>query len=47
MSPDTAGAGVSISYQHPAILTLSVFENLRVAPQSLFAGKSSDVREKC
>ena len=43
MSPDTAAAlGISISYQHPAILDdLSVFENLRVAlPQSLFAGKS-------
>jgi ribose transport system ATP-binding protein len=44
MSPDTAAAlGISISYQHPAILDdLSVFENLRVAlPQSLFAGESS------
>lgn len=44
MSPETAAAlGISISYQHPAILDdLSVLENLRVAlPQSLFAGRSS------
>ena len=44
MSPETAVAlGISISYQHPAILDdLSVLENLQVAlPQSLFEGKSS------
>jgi ribose transport system ATP-binding protein len=43
MSPEAAAAlGISISYQHPAILDdLSVLENLRVSlPQSLFAGKS-------
>ncbi len=43
MSPETAAAlGISISYQHPAILDdLSVLENLRVSlPQSLFEGKS-------
>jgi ribose transport system ATP-binding protein len=44
LSPEKAAAlGISISYQHPAILDdLSVLENLRVAlPQSLFQGKSS------
>jgi ribose transport system ATP-binding protein len=44
LSPETAAAlGISISYQHPAILDdLSVIENLQVAlPQSLFEGKSS------
>ena len=44
MSPETAVAlGISISYQHPAILDdLSVLENLQVAlPPSLFGGKSS------
>ena len=43
MSPETAAAlGVSISYQHAAILDdLSVLENLRVSlPRSLFEGKS-------
>ncbi|MBV8696653.1 MAG: sugar ABC transporter ATP-binding protein, partial [Bradyrhizobium sp.] len=43
MSPETATAlGISISYQHPAILDdLSVLDNLRVAqPQSLFAGRA-------
>ena len=43
MSPETAAAlGISISYQHPAILDdLSVLENLRVSlPHSLFEGKS-------
>jgi len=42
MSPETAAAlGISISYQHPAILDdLSVLDNLRVAlPQSLFEGR--------
>jgi ribose transport system ATP-binding protein len=44
LSPEKAAAlGISISYQHPAILDdLSVLENLRVAlPPSLFQGKSS------
>ena len=44
MSPETAVAlGISISYQHPAILDdLSVLENLQVAlPQSVFEGRSS------
>jgi ribose transport system ATP-binding protein len=44
MSPETAAAlGISISFQHPAILDdLSVLENLQVAlPASLFAGKST------
>jgi ribose transport system ATP-binding protein len=43
MSPETAAAlGVSISYQHPAILDdLTVLENLQVAlPRSLFKGGS-------
>ena len=42
MSPEMAAAlGISISYQHPAILDdLSVLENLRVAlPQSVFEGR--------
>jgi ribose transport system ATP-binding protein len=42
MSPETAATlGISISYQHPAILDdLSVLENLRVAlPQSVFEGR--------
>jgi ribose transport system ATP-binding protein len=42
MSPETAAAlGISISYQHPAILEdLSVLENLRVAlPRSVFEGQ--------
>ena len=42
MSPETAAAlGISISYQHPAILDdLSVLENLRVAlPRSVFEGR--------
>jgi len=43
MTPETAAAlGISISYQHPAILDdLTVLENLQVAlPKSLFEGKS-------
>lgn len=43
MSPEVAASlGISISYQHPAILDdLSVLENFRVSlPHSLFAGKS-------
>ena len=46
MSPDTAASlGISISFQHPAILNdLSVLENLQVAlPASLFAGESTAV----
>ena len=42
--PETAASlGISISFQHPAILDdLSVLENLQVAlPRSLFAGKST------
>jgi ribose transport system ATP-binding protein len=42
MSPETAAAlGISISYQHPAILDdLSVVENLQVAlPRSVFEGR--------
>ena len=42
LSPDTSAAlGISISYQHPAILDdLSVLENLRVAlPPSVFEGR--------
>ena len=42
MSPETAAAlGISISYQHPAILEdLSVLENLQVAlPRSVFEGR--------
>jgi len=50
MSPETATAlGISISYQHPAILDdLSVLDNLRVAqPQSLFARRAPrDVAEE-
>jgi len=44
MSPDTAASlGISISFQHPAILDdLSVMENFRVAlPASLFEGRSA------
>lgn len=43
MSPDTAASlGISISFQHPAILNdLSVIENLRAAlPATLFSGQS-------
>ena len=44
MSPEMAASlGISISFQHPAILDdLSVLENLQVAlPQSLFEGESA------
>src|SRR5271170_410310 len=44
MSPETAASlGISISFQHPAILDdLSVMENFRVAlPASLFEGRSA------
>jgi ribose transport system ATP-binding protein len=44
MSPETAASlGISISFQHPAILDdLSVIENFRVAlPASLFEGQSA------
>jgi ribose transport system ATP-binding protein len=44
MSPETAASlGISISFQHPAVLDdLSVLENFQVAlPPSLFAGKSA------
>ena len=44
MSPETAASlGISISFQHPAILDdLSILENLQVAlPKSLFEGKSA------
>ena len=50
MSPETAAAlGISISYQHPAVLEdLSVFENLRVAlPRSVFEGRAKLRREAC
>ena len=46
MSPEIAASlGISISFQHPAILDdLSVLENLQVAlPASVFAGKSAQV----
>ena len=44
MTPETSAAlGISISYQHPAILDdLSVLENLRVSlPHALFKGRSA------
>lgn len=46
MSPEVAASlGISISFQHPAILNdLSVLENLQVAlPASVFAGKSEQI----
>ena len=46
MSPEIAASlGISISFQHPAILDdLSVLENLQVAlPASVFAGKSDQI----
>jgi ribose transport system ATP-binding protein len=49
MTPEKAVAlGISISYQHPAILEdLSVFENLRVAlPQNVFANGDPQVIAK-
>ncbi len=49
MSPEVAASlGISISFQHPAILDdLSVLENLQVAlPASVFAGKSTQVAAK-
>ena len=47
MSPEVAASlGISISFQHPAILDdLSVLENLQVAlPASVFTGKSGSNR---
>ena len=44
LSPESSAAlGISISFQHPAVLDdLSVLENFRVAlPRSLFAGRSA------
>ena len=49
MSPETAASlGISISYQHPAILDdLSVLENLQVAlPPSVFEGQTGSRRRK-
>ena len=49
MSPEIAASlGISISFQHPAILDdLSVLENLQVAlPASVFAGKSAQIAAK-
>ena len=49
MSPEIAASlGISISFQHPAILDdLSVLENLQVAlPASAFAGKSEQIVAK-
>jgi ABC-type sugar transport system ATPase subunit/ribose/xylose/arabinose/galactoside ABC-type transport system permease subunit len=49
MSPEIAASlGISISFQHPAILDdLSVLENLQVAlPASVFAGKSVQTAAK-
>ena len=46
MTPELAASlGISISFQHPAILNdLSVLENLQVAlPASVFAGKSEQI----
>ena len=49
MSPEIAASlGISISFQHPAILDdLSVLENLQVAlPASVFAGKAAQIAAK-
>src|SRR5262249_5932793 len=49
MSPELAASlGISISFQHPAILDdLSVLENLQVAlPASVFAGRSAQTGAK-
>ena len=49
MSPEVAASlGISISFQHPAILDdLSVLENLQVAlPASVFPGKSAPIAAK-
>lgn len=49
MSPELAASlGISISFQHPAVLDdLSVLENLEVGlPASVFAGKSAQVASK-
>jgi ribose transport system ATP-binding protein len=49
MSPEIAAPlGISISFQHPAILDdLSVLENLQVAlPASVFGGKAAQIAAK-